>query len=116
MFRSAPEIEKRIHSKLFRKFWRSRGTKEPAYITVNLPKVEEGERRRVEEEIKSQEAEERHQKLVNEFRKLGEEYAALQVCGKGFSSRIWQITSMKGLVPSVISMKGLAPPRLTLFI
>merc|ERR1712014_515620 len=37
-----------------------------------------GERRRGEEEIKSQEAEERHQKLVNEFRKLGEEYAALQ--------------------------------------
>ena len=33
----------------------------------------------MEEEIKSQEAEERHQKLVNEFRKLGEEYAALQV-------------------------------------
>ena len=96
MFRSAPEIEKRIHSKLFRKFWRSRGTKEPAYITVNLPKVEEGERRRVEEEIKSQEAEERHQKLVNEFRKLGEEHAALQVGRKGFSSRIWQITSMKG--------------------
>ena len=27
-FRSAPEVEKRIHSKLFRKFWRSRGTKE----------------------------------------------------------------------------------------
>ena len=42
--------------------------------------VEEGERRRVEEEIKRQEADERHQKLVNEFRKLGEEYAALQVC------------------------------------
>ena len=60
----------------------------------------------MEEEIKSQEAEERHQKLVNEFRKLGEEYAALQVCGKGFSSRIWQITSMKGLVPSITSMKG----------
>ena len=59
----------------------------------------------MEEEIKSQEAEERHQKLVNEFRKLGEEYAALQVGRKGFSSRIWQITSMKGLVP----------PRLTLF-
>ena len=35
-FRSAPEVEKRIHSKLFRKFWRSRGTKEPAYITVLL--------------------------------------------------------------------------------
>ena len=52
----------------------------------------------MEEEIKSQEAEERHQKLVNEFRKLGEEYAALQVCRKGFSSRIWQITSIKGLV------------------
>ena len=34
LFRSAPEVEKRIHSKLFRKFWRSRGTKEPAYITV----------------------------------------------------------------------------------
>ena len=50
----------------------------------------------MEEEIKSQEAEERHQKLVNEFRKLGEEYAALQVCINGFSSRIWQITSMKG--------------------
>ena len=33
LFRSAP-VEKRIHSKLFRKFWRSRGTKEPAYITV----------------------------------------------------------------------------------
>ena len=31
LFRSAPEVEK---SKLFRKFWRSRGTKEPAYITV----------------------------------------------------------------------------------
>ena len=51
----------------------------------------------MEEEIKSQEAEERHQKLLNEFRKLGEEYAALQVCIKGFSSRIWQITSMKNL-------------------
>ena len=50
----------------------------------------------MEEEIKSQEAEERHQKLVNEFRKLGEEYAALQVGIKGFSSRIWHITSMKG--------------------
>ena len=36
LFRSAPEVEKRIHSKLFRKFWRSRGTKEPAYITVEL--------------------------------------------------------------------------------
>jgi len=35
LFRSAPEVEKRIHSKLFRKFWRSRGTKEPAYITVH---------------------------------------------------------------------------------
>ena len=35
MFRSASEVEKRIHSKLFRKFWRSRGTKEPAYITVH---------------------------------------------------------------------------------
>ena len=35
LFRSAPEVEKRIHSKLFRKFWRSRGTKEPAYITVD---------------------------------------------------------------------------------
>ena len=34
LFRSAPEVEKRIHSKLFRRFWRSRGTKEPAYITV----------------------------------------------------------------------------------
>ena len=34
LFRSAPEVEKRIQSKLFRKFWRSRGTKEPAYITV----------------------------------------------------------------------------------
>ena len=34
LFRSAPEVEKRIHSKLFRKFWRSRGTKEPAYTTV----------------------------------------------------------------------------------
>ena len=34
LFRSAPEVEKRIHSKLFRNFWRSRGTKEPAYITV----------------------------------------------------------------------------------
>ena len=41
--------------------------------------VDEGERRRVEEEFKRQEADERHQKLVNEFRKLGEEYAALQV-------------------------------------
>ena len=30
-----PKLKKRIHSKLFRKFWRSRGTKEPAYITVN---------------------------------------------------------------------------------
>ena len=29
-----PKLKKRIHSKLFRKFWRSRGTKEPAYITV----------------------------------------------------------------------------------
>ena len=29
-----PKLEKKIHSKLFRKFWRSRGTKEPAYITV----------------------------------------------------------------------------------
>ena len=37
LFRSAPEVEKRIHSKLFRKFWRSRGTKEPAYITVKHP-------------------------------------------------------------------------------
>ena len=36
LFRSAPEVEKRIHSKLFRKFWRSRGTKEPAYITVMI--------------------------------------------------------------------------------
>ena len=36
LFRSAPEVEKRIHSKLFHKFWRSRGTKEPAYITVVL--------------------------------------------------------------------------------
>ena len=35
LFRSAPEVEKRIHSKFFRKFWRSRGTKEPAYITVH---------------------------------------------------------------------------------
>ena len=35
LFRSAPEVEKRIHSKLFHKFWRSRGTKEPAYITVS---------------------------------------------------------------------------------
>ena len=34
LFRSAPEVEKRIHSNLFRKFWRSPGTKEPAYITV----------------------------------------------------------------------------------
>ena len=34
LFRSAPEVKKRIHSKHFRKFWRSRGTKEPAYITV----------------------------------------------------------------------------------
>ena len=59
------------------------------HLMINLAKVEEGERRRVEEEIKSQEAEERHQKLVNEFRKLGEEYAALQVCRKGFSSRTW---------------------------
>ena len=33
----------------------------------------------MEEEIKRQEADERHQKLVNEFRRLGEEYAALQV-------------------------------------
>ena len=32
LFRSAPEVEKRIHSELFRKFWRSRGTKEPAYM------------------------------------------------------------------------------------
>ena len=39
LFRSAPEVEKRIHSKLFRKFWRSRGTKEPAYITVPLQMV-----------------------------------------------------------------------------
>ena len=38
LFRSAPEVEKRIHSKLFRKFWRSRGTKEPAYITVKQKK------------------------------------------------------------------------------
>ena len=45
--------------------------------------VEEGERRRVEEEIKSQEADERHQKLVNDFRKLGEDYAALQVASIG---------------------------------
>ena len=29
-----PKLKKRIHSKLFCKFWRSRGTKEPAYITV----------------------------------------------------------------------------------
>ena len=29
-----PKLKKRIHSKLFRKFWRNRGTKEPAYITV----------------------------------------------------------------------------------
>ena len=47
------------------------------------PQVEEGERRRVEEEIKSQEADERHQKLVNDFRKLGEDYAALQVASTG---------------------------------
>ena len=70
----------------------------------------------MEEEIKSQEAEERHQKLVNEFRKLGEEYAALQVCIKGFSSRIWQITSMTSItsitiwhitsITSITSMKG----------
>ena len=39
LFRSAPEVEKRIHSKLFRKFWRSRGTKEPAYITVNTVRM-----------------------------------------------------------------------------
>ena len=31
-----PKLKKRIHSKLFRKFWRSRGTKEPAYITVGV--------------------------------------------------------------------------------
>ena len=36
LFRSAPEVEKRIHSKLFRKFWMSRGIKEPAYITLLL--------------------------------------------------------------------------------
>ena len=29
-----PKLKKGIHSKIFRKFWRSRGTKEPAYITV----------------------------------------------------------------------------------
>ena len=29
-----PKLKNKIHSKLFRKFWRSRGTKEPAYITV----------------------------------------------------------------------------------
>ena len=34
-----PKLKKRIHSKLFRKFWRSRGTKEPAYITVFLVSV-----------------------------------------------------------------------------
>ena len=39
LFRSAPEVEKRIHSKLFRKFWRSRGTKEPAYINVHRCEV-----------------------------------------------------------------------------
>ena len=27
------------NSKLFRKFWRSRGTKEPAYITVQVLKI-----------------------------------------------------------------------------
>ena len=32
-----PKLKKRIHSKLFRKFWRNRGTKEPAYITVLPP-------------------------------------------------------------------------------
>ena len=31
-----PKLKKEIHSKLFRKFWRSRGTKEPAYITVHI--------------------------------------------------------------------------------
>ena len=29
-----PKLKKESTSKLFRKFWRSRGTKEPAYITV----------------------------------------------------------------------------------
>ena len=51
----------------------------PMSCSLRDPQVEEGERRRVEEEMKSEAAEERHQKLVNEFRKLGEEYAALQV-------------------------------------
>ena len=49
LFRSAPEVEKRIHSKLFRKFWRSRGTKEPAYITVlcvNSPRFPKLQRQR----------------------------------------------------------------------
>ena len=41
--------------------------------------LEEGERRRVEEEQRSKEAEVRHQKLVSELRRLGEDYAALQV-------------------------------------
>ena len=45
LFRSAPEVEKRIHSKLFRKFWRSRGTKEPAYITV--PEFRAGDGREI---------------------------------------------------------------------
>ena len=52
LFRSAPEVEKRIHSKLFRKFWRSRGTKEPAYITVphdqNIAQGSVNQRRRRE--------------------------------------------------------------------
>ena len=34
-----PKLKKRIHSKLFRKFWRNRGTKEPAYITVVIPNL-----------------------------------------------------------------------------
>ena len=44
-----------------------------------LGELENEETRRVDEERKRTDAEERHRKLVVEFCKLGEEYAALQV-------------------------------------
>ena len=33
-----PKVKKESTDGLFRKFWRSRGTKEPAYITVGVGK------------------------------------------------------------------------------
>ena len=44
-----------------------------------LEELEDGARRRVEDDRKEADAEERHQKLVADFRKLQEEYATLQV-------------------------------------